>query len=282
MIYKYSKNFLRIIIAFIFILFLQRCSMDFILPKGEIAIKQFYLIKISLIMMLFIVIPVIAMIFFFVWKYQNISIQNKYKPNWDKSNLIEFFIWFFPILIISMMGYLSYKSVYELDPSKTLLSHVKPVKIEVVSLDWKWLFIYPEENIATINEIAIPVNTPLEFTITSHSVMNSFFIPSLGSQIYAMPGMISKLNLVANFSGIYKGISSNYSGKGFSGMKFSVIATSDCKSFHNWINKVKNSVKTINNLNQFKLLSIQSENNPVEYFSSIDSNIFTKIVNNSL
>lgn len=275
---KKESNIIIKIMFFTTILFLSGCSNNFLLPKGEIAIKQYSLIAIVFSLMLLIVVPVFIMIFFFVWKYKKNFYKNTYKPNWDHSNTIELAIWFFPILIISILSYLSYQSAHELEPSKPLSSVIKPVKIEVVSLDWKWLFIYPEENIATINEIVFPTNTPVEFRITSNSVMNSFFIPSLGSQIYAMPGMVSKLHLITNYPGFYKGISSNYSGRGFSDMKFKVLAINNQKLFHSWVKKVKKSYKKINNFNVFKKISIPDENHFIEYFSDINTGLFNKIL----
>ncbi|MDE5285650.1 MAG: cytochrome o ubiquinol oxidase subunit II, partial [Buchnera aphidicola] len=166
-----------------------------------------------------------------------------YKPNWCESTKIEATVWTIPILIISFLACLTWHYTHKLEPSKHLISKYSPIKIDVVALDWKWLFIYPDYHIATINKIVLPINRPIIFHITSNSVMNSFFIPSLGSQVYAMPGMITKLNLVANDLGIYKGLSSNYSGKGFSNMKFVVKSVKDKKDFIYWINQVKRSSK---------------------------------------
>ncbi|CAL4043555.1 Cytochrome bo(3) ubiquinol oxidase subunit 2 [Buchnera aphidicola (Tetraneura ulmi)] len=276
--FKEKSNIIIKIIFFTTILFLSGCSSNFLFPKGEIAIKQYSLIVIAFSLMLLIVTPVFFMTFFFVWKYKKSFYKNIYKPNWDHSNIIEVIVWFFPVLIISILSYLSYQSAHELEPSKPLLSVVKPVKIEVVSLDWKWLFIYPEENIATINEIVCPTNTPLEFKITSNSVMNSFFIPSLGSQIYAMPGMVSKLHLLTHYPGFYEGFSANYSGKGFSDMKFKVLAINNQKLFRLWVKKVKKSCKQINNFYSFKKLAVSDENHSIEYFSDIGTELFNKIL----
>ncbi|MDE5285695.1 MAG: cytochrome o ubiquinol oxidase subunit II, partial [Buchnera aphidicola] len=156
----------------------------------------------------------IFMTIYFSFKYKNSNKNQIYKPNWCESNKIEVIIWTVPILIISFLAFLTFHYTYKLEPSKHLISKYSPMRIDVVALDWKWLFIYPDYNVATINKIVFPVNRPIIFHITSNSVMNSFFIPSLGSQVYAMPGMITKLNLVANDIGIYNGLSSNYSGKG--------------------------------------------------------------------
>ena len=143
-------------------------------------------------------------------------------------------VWTVPLIIITILAVLTWRSTHALDPYKPLVSEHKPVTIEVVSLDWKWLFIYPEYDIATVNEIAFPVDVPVNFRITSASVMNSFFIPQLGSQIYSMAGMETKLHLNAREPGTYAGISANYSGGGFSGMRFKAIATSQ-EGFDEWV-----------------------------------------------
>ncbi|OEF67547.1 cytochrome ubiquinol oxidase subunit II [Vibrio cyclitrophicus 1F175] len=151
-------------------------------------------------------------------------------------------------------------------------------KIEVVSLDWKWLFIYPEQNIATVNYVAFPKDVPVTFKLTSDNIMNAFFIPRLGSQIYAMPGMVTKLNLIANHEGDFKGFASNYSGKGFSQMKFTASAMPDQVAFLNWVEKVKASPDRIEDWEQFRSLAAPSVAEPVTLFSSIPPFLFTDVV----
>ena len=151
--------------------------------------------------------------------------------------------------------------------------------MDVISLDWKWLFVYPELGIASVNELAFPVNTPINFRVTSDTVMNSFFIPQLGGQIYAMAGMQTKLHLIANEAGQYKGISGSYSGAGFSGMKFKAIATQDQAGFDAWVAKVKQSPKMLSTMGEFDALAKKSENHPVEYFASADPKLFVNVIN---
>lgn len=172
--------------------------------------------------------------------------KRTYAPKWSHSTKIEVVIWTVPILIIIALGVITYKSTHALDPYRPLESDVKPITIEVVSLDWKWVFIYPEQGIATVNKIVFPANTPINFRITSDSVMNSFFIPGLGGQIYAMAGMTTKLHLIANRNAEMDGISANYSGAGFTGMKFKAIATTQA-DFDAWVNEVKASPKQLDN-----------------------------------
>uniref|UniRef100_A0A1A9UK53 cytochrome-c oxidase n=1 Tax=Glossina austeni TaxID=7395 RepID=A0A1A9UK53_GLOAU len=162
---------------------------------------------------------------------------------------------------------ITWNSTHFLDPKKEIKSLYSPINIQVISLDWKWLFIYPDYNIATINEIAFPQNVPIKFNITSNSVMNSFFIPQLGGQIYAMAGMNSILNLISNTTGKYKGISANFSGPGFSEMKFIAISLTDKNTFDAWIKNIQKSSKRIDNMRDYQNISTPSINHPIEYFS---------------
>ncbi|CAL4323129.1 ubiquinol oxidase subunit II [Buchnera aphidicola] len=233
-------------------------------PGGSIAIEQKNLIFLSFVVMLTIVVPVIFMTLFFSYKYYHGFKNNEYNPNWDHSYRIEGFAWGIPILIIFFLACLSWKKTHDLDPPKPLKSIYSPIKINAISLNWKWVFIYPKEKIIIVNEVLFPKNVPVEFRITSSSVMNSFFIPSLGSQIYAMPGMITQLNLIANFPGFYKGISANYSGEGFSDMKFNAIVSYNKNFYNSWINKVRKIGKKIENL---KDLNDIKNTHQIKYFS---------------
>jgi cytochrome o ubiquinol oxidase subunit 2 len=223
-----------------------------------------------------VVVPVIVMTFLFAWKYRASNQDAVYTPKWSHSTKIEIAVWTIPVLIIIALGYVTYKSTHALDPYKPLESDVKPVTIEVVALDWKWLFIYPEQGIATVNKIVFPAHTPINFKITSDAVMNSFFIPALGGQIYAMAGMQTKLHLIANQNAEMDGISANYSGAGFTGMKFKAIATSQ-EDFDAWVSEVKKAPKQLEQA-EYAALSKQSQNNPVELYSSVTPNLFQIIV----
>lgn len=268
----------RRLYLFTIVILLNSCDIVLLNPKGRIGIEQRTLILIALGLMLLVVIPAIIMAIVFPLKYRHTNINAQYSPNWSHSYKIEAIIWLVPILIIICLGILTWKSSIDLEPKKPLVSPIAPLKIEVVSMDWKWLFIYPKQGIASVNQIAFPIKTPIEFKITSYSVMNSFFIPSLGSQIYAMPGMQTKLNLIANKSGTYRGISSAYSGRGFSNMKFAVIATPDVASFYKWIAKAKHANATLNMKTLEKLLAVPTINNHVEFFSNIKQNLFNNII----
>lgn len=258
---------------------LSGCDSALLDPKGQIGLEQRSLILTALGLMLIVVIPAILMAVGFAWKYRATNKDAKYTPNWSHSNKVEAVVWTIPVLIIIFLAVLTWKTTHSLEPSRPLDHPEKPVTIEVVSLDWKWFFIYPEQGIATVNEIAFPANTPVEFKITSNSVMNSFFIPRLGSQIYAMAGMQTKLHLIANEPGTYDGISASYSGPGFSGMKFKAIATPDKAGFDQWVASVKQSSATMNDMGAFEKLATPSEFNKVEYFSSVKPNLFKDVVN---
>lgn len=257
---------------------LSGCDTALLDPKGQIGLEQKSLILTAFGLMLIVVIPVLVMTIVFARKYRASNTNAKYTPNWSHSRKIELIVWAVPIIIISILATITWKTTHELDPYKPLNSDVKPIRIDVVSLDWKWLFIYPDLGIATVNELAFPANTPVNFRVTSNSVMNSFFIPSLGSQIYAMPGMQTQLHLIANEAGKYKGISSNFSGSGFSGMKFTAIATPDKNAFEQWVDQVKESPNTLDSMDQFEALAKPSEYHPVEYFSSAKPDLMVDII----
>lgn len=258
---------------------LSGCDSALLDPKGQIGLEQRSLILTAFGLMLIVVIPAILMAVGFAWKYRASNKEAKYTPNWSHSNKVEAVVWTIPILIIIFLAVLTWKTTHALEPSKPLVHDEKPLTIEVISMDWKWFFIYPEQGIATVNEIAFPANTPVEFKITSNSVMNSFFIPRLGSQLYAMAGMQTKLHLIANEAGTYDGISASYSGKGFSGMKFKAIATPDAQAFDQWVAQVKASPQVMNDMAAYEKLAAPSENNKVEYFSSVKPGLFVDVIN---
>jgi cytochrome o ubiquinol oxidase subunit 2 len=264
------------ILPFLGMLFLGGCKWTLLDPKGQVGIDERNLIYISFALMMLVVVPVIIMAFVFAWKYRATNKDATYTPEWAHSTKIELTVWGIPLLIIIALGYVTYVSTHHLDPYRPLESDVKPVTIQVVALDWKWLFIYPEQGIATVNKIVFPANTPVNFQITSDSVMNSFFIPALGGQIYAMAGMQTKLHLIANENGEFDGISANYSGAGFTGMKFKAVATSQA-DFNAWVSEVKSAPKQLDSA-EYAALAKPSEKNPVELYASYQPNLFQVIL----
>jgi cytochrome o ubiquinol oxidase subunit 2 len=291
---------------------LTGCGGDLVLfnSKGQIGIEQRDLIIIATALMLLVVIPAIVMTIWFAWKYRESNKDAEYLPDWSHSTKIEIVVWGVPCLIIAALAYLTYVTSHSLDPYKQIDSNqitksaqhagvepnlnVKPVNIQVIAAPFKWLFIYPEENIATVNEIYVPQNTPVTFTITSDFTMNSFFIPQLGGQVYAMAGMKTQLNLIADKQGVYDGISANYSGHGFSKMRFKAHAVSE-GDYAAWIQKVKATntavldQDTVKRLNSFALQGVAEAKqanhhadpnpDPVAYFSTVEPGLFQAVVN---
>jgi len=262
------------------VMLLGGCNMEILSPKGDIGMQERTLLFTATGLMLLVVIPVLFMIVSFAWKYRASNTKADYQPKWAHSTAIEIVVWTVPCIIVAILAVITWRSTHALDPYKPLVSEHKPVTIEVVSLDWKWLFIYPEYDIATVNEIAFPVDVPVNFRITSASVMNSFFIPQLGSQIYSMAGMETKLHLNAREPGTYAGISANYSGAGFSGMRFKAIATSQ-EGFHNWVKEAKASPTTLTP-EAYQELTKRSERNPVVKYASVPPSMFEFILGSTM
>ncbi|CAM3686875.1 MULTISPECIES: ubiquinol oxidase subunit II [Halomonadaceae] len=258
-------------------LFLAGCSSALLDPKGQVGAEQRTLILTSFGLMLIVVIPVIAMTMLFGWRYRRSNSVAKYTPDWAHSNLIEAVIWIVPCAIIVVLALLTWKTSHSLDPHKPLESDVEPMEIQAIALDWKWLFVYPEQGIASVNELAFPVDTPVRFRVSSGTVMNAFFIPRLGSQIYAMAGMDNDVHLIANEVGVYPGRSTNYSGAGFSGMTFDAHVTSN-EDFDAWVAEVAQSPNTLSYPEGYEALAEQSEFNPVEYFSSVTPEFYERLV----
>ncbi|MFS8931133.1 ubiquinol oxidase subunit II [Cupriavidus taiwanensis] len=258
------------------LLLLAGCNMTLLDPKGQVGVDIKNIILIATWLMLLVVVPVIVLTLVFAWKYRASNTKARYEPDWSHSTAIEVVVWLIPCLIIIALGIITWKSSHDLDPYKPLESNKKPVTIEVVALNWKWLFIYPELKIATVNQIAFPVDTPVNFKITSDSIMNSFFIPQLGSQVYAMAGMETKLHLIANHAGSYDGVSANYSGGGFSGMKFKADAMSNYE-FDQWVAKVRASSTELG-VEGYKTLAQPSEKEPVTYYGKVEDQLFHNIL----
>ena len=255
-------------------------------PSGYVAAQQSHVIVMSTLLMLLIIVPVIAMTLLFAWRYRESNIAARYTPEWDHSVQLELLIWAAPLLIIILLGALTWIGTHTLDPyrpltridaSRPLPGGTEPLVVEVVALDWKWLFIYPDLDIAVVNELAAPVDTPIRFKITASSVMNSFFIPALAGQIYAMPSMESKLHAVINQPGEYAGFSANYSGAGFSDMRFKFLGMS-AADFDRWVQKAKASSAELSRGAYLKLEQ-PSEREPVRRYRTVALDLFDAVVN---
>jgi cytochrome o ubiquinol oxidase subunit 2 len=265
---------------------LSGCNMVLMQPSGDIAARQRDLILASTGLMLLIIIPVIAFTLLFAWRYRVSNTKAEYDPDWHHSTQLEVLIWSAPLVIVIALGALTWISTHTLDPyrplsrldaDRPLPAGVKPLTVEVVALDWKWLFFYPDQGIATVNELAAPVDVPISFKITSATVMNSFFIPALAGQIYAMPGMETKLHAVINKAGTYEGFSANYSGSGFSRMNFKFHGL-DQAGFDQWVAKVKVEGKPLER-QSYLALEKPSEREPVRYFSSVENGLYGAVLN---
>ena len=267
---------------------LAGCDMVVLNPSGDIAAQQGRLVVISTLLMLLIIVPVIALTLLFAWRYRenNKAVAAEYDPDWDHSTLLELIIWAAPLLIIIALGAMTWISTHTLDPFRPLAridaerpmpEEAKPLVVEVVALDWKWLFIYPEHGIATVNELAAPVDVPIQFRITASSVMNAFYVPALAGMIYAMPGMETKLHAVINEPGVYKGISANYSGSGFSGMHFKFHGM-DMDGFNAWVKKNQAEGNTLDR-DTYLALERPSEREPVRRYASVSDGLYDAIVN---
>ena len=203
-------------------------------PRGPVAAAERLILFNATGIMLVVALPVIVMTLAFAWWYRASNKRAIYRPDFDYSGQIELVVWAIPSMVVLLLAGVTWIASHQLDPGVKLESPVKPLRIEVVSLDWKWLFIYPDQQVAALNRLTVPADTPLQFVLTSASVMNAFFIPQLGSQIYTMPGMSTHLTLLAEHPGDYPGLSSHYSGDGFSDMRFvaHVVAQRD---FTRWV-----------------------------------------------
>nr|WP_315597459.1 ubiquinol oxidase subunit II [uncultured Cupriavidus sp.] len=266
---------------------LAGCSNAVLLsPSGDMALRQRDLIIIATCLMLLIIVPVIFLTLLFAWRYRENAKDAPYNPEWDHSTVLELAIWAAPLLIIIALGAVTWVSTHQLDPyrpltridqSRPVTAEVKPLTVEVVAMDWKWLFLYPEQGIATVNELAAPVDRPIAFRITSTSVMNAFFVPSLAGMVYAMPGMETKLHAVINQPGVFDGMSSNYSGAGFSHMRFKFHGMSN-EDFDRWVQQAKSSGAQLSKDTYLKLAK-PSESEPVQRYASVAPDLYNLILN---
>lgn len=244
--------------------------------QGLIAQGERQVIISHILIMLIVVIPLFVSLFVIVWKYRSSNTTAKYLPDWSSNTVTEVILWVVPSIIIVILAVSTWISTHQLDPYKPIQSSNPPLTIQVVALQWKWLFIYPQQNIATVNFIEFPVNTPLNFELTADAPMNSFWIPQLGGQMYAMAGMGTQLHLIANQPGEYAGSDAEISGQGFAGMKFIAKATSG-QDFNIWVQAVKNSPNTLD-LARYNQLAQPSENTPVTFYSSSEANLYDKVI----
>jgi cytochrome o ubiquinol oxidase subunit 2 len=254
---------------------LASCSGGVLDPLGPVGAGDATILIDATAIMLAIVIPTILLAFWMAWHYRASNRKAEYLPYWSYSGRIEAVVWSIPILTIMFLGGLIWIGSYKLDPFRSLPSKSPPLEVQVVSLDWKWLFIYPQQGIATINQLVVPAGTPVHFSITSASVFNVFFVPRLGSMIYAMPGMISQLHLQADNPGQLWGTSAQFSGDGFSDMQFQVKSVPSA-DFEAWAAGVRNTGPVLDKAAYTGLLQ-QTQNVPPSTYRAVDPQLFQDV-----
>jgi cytochrome o ubiquinol oxidase subunit 2 len=254
---------------------LSGCAGSILDPVGPVGADDAQIFIDALIIMLVIVVPTILLAFWMAWRYRASNTKAEYLPYWSYSGRIEAVVWSIPILTIMFIGGVIWIGSYRLDPFKPLPSNVPPLEVQVVSLDWKWLFIYPQQGIASVNQLVVPAGVPVHFSITSSSVFNVFFVPRLGSMIYAMPGMVSQLNLQADRPALLFGQSSHFSGDGFSDMQFQVKSVAPTE-FAAWAQSVRSAGPALDAV-AYSDLSRQSQRVTPFTYSAVDPQLFQAI-----
>lgn len=265
---------------------LTGCEAVVLSPAGDVAQQQGNLIVVATVLMLLIVLPVMALTGWFAWHYRATNRKAAYDPEWHHSTQLELVIWSAPLLIIIALGAVTWISTHTLDPFRKLdriapgqpvTAEMQPLRVQVVALDWKWLFIYPDHGIATVNEMAAPVDVPIEFEITASTVMNAFYVPALAGMIYAMPAMETQLHAVINQPGEYEGFSANYSGAGFSHMRFKFHGLEGA-AFDQWVAQVRAAPAQLGRT-EYLALEKPSEREPVRHYGQTMAGLFDAVVN---
>lgn len=245
-------------------------------PHGPVSAAERLILLNATTIMLVVIVPVIVLTLYFAWRYRSSNPRAVYRPDWSYSGQIEMVVWSIPAMVVFLLAGVGWTGSHQLDPAQKLASDSKAIRIQAVTLDWKWLFIYPDQGIAAVNEIVIPERTPVEFDLTSASVMNAFFVPQLGSQIYTMPGMTSHLNLMAGDAGDFPGFSSHFSGEGFSDMRFVVHAVPRAE-FAAWLARTQGQSSTLDDAGYSKLAAASVGTAPA-FYRLADRNLFERIL----
>jgi len=277
-----AKIFLTLLITLISIVilstgvFLSTNNIALLNPKGPIAQQQFELLRFAVALSLVVLVPVFTLTFFIAWRYRAKNTEARQTVDTNKNSLPAVILWLIPAAIIFILAQVTWQATHKLDPYKPLSSSKPPMTIQVVALQWKWLFIYPDQDIATVNFVQFPEQTPIRFKLTADAPMNSFWIPQLSGQIYAMPGMETELNVMANEKGEFSGSAAEISGTGFAGMRFVAKASSE-SDFETWVENVQESEKILT-VDEYDKLAKPSENNQVSYYSW-QEDLFDNILN---
>jgi cytochrome o ubiquinol oxidase subunit 2 len=245
-------------------------------PKGPIALAERDLLFDAFFVMMLVVVPVIVLTLAFAWRYRASNTKAAYAPKWAESLRLDAFVWLVPALIVIAVAVLVWRSTHKLDPYRPLDAAVPPLEVQVVAQDWKWLFIYPEQGIAVVNQLAFPSARPVSLRITSDTVMNSFYVPQLAGQIYAMAGMQTRLQMLADAPGKFVGRNSMYSGSGFSDQHFEVVAMTQA-DFDAWVAKAKQTPAKLD-VPTYAALTAKSRLNPITYYSAVEPRLFDSII----
>lgn len=259
---------------------LAGCEPNLLDPIGPVGAAEGNILIIATIIMLAIILPTMVATVLFAWWYRASNTAAEYRPDWAYSGRIELVVWSVPLLTIIFLGGIAWIGAHELDPGAPVASGNKPVEVQVVSLDWKWLFIYPEQHVAAVNQLVLPVNTPVEFHLTSASVWNSFFVPGLGSMIYTMHGMVTRLNLMADREGDRLGLSTHFSGDGFPAMQFTLHSVSS-SAFEDWVKTTQGTGPALDKA-AYAELSKQDTVDAPKTFGAVDAGLFQQIVDETL
>jgi cytochrome o ubiquinol oxidase subunit 2 len=270
----------RIAIAAAVSLLTAACNRGILDPVGPIAAQEKQLLINSTAIMLAIIIPTMIATVAFAWWFRRSNTKATYRPDWEYSGAIEMVVWAIPALTVLLLGGIAWIGSHDLDPARPLKSNVPPLKVEVVSLDWKWLFIYPDQGIATVNQLVVPTGTPVSFRLTSATVWNSFFVPQMGTMIYTMPRMATKLNLQADKPGEFQGLSSHFSGDGFPGMQFKVQSL-PADQFAMWAQGARGTGPMLDSQSYGELSKPSSYVKPMTY-GAVTPGLFDAIVNDKV
>jgi cytochrome o ubiquinol oxidase subunit 2 len=256
---------------------LASCRQSGILdPQGPVSGAERLILINATAIMLVVVLPVIVLTLAFAWWYRAGNRRAAYTPDWEYSGHIELVVWSIPAMVVILLSAVAWIGSNQLDPARALSADSPPLRIEVVSMDWKWLFIYPEQQVASVNQLVVPAGTPVEFVLTSATVMDAFFVPQLGGQIYTMPGMATRLNLLADRPGDYPGLSSNFSGDGFSDMRF-VLHAVPVAEFQQWLGRTRGAASALDAA-AYARLAADSRDNSLRTYGNVDPQLFEHIV----
>ncbi|HET6914383.1 MAG TPA: ubiquinol oxidase subunit II [Rhodanobacteraceae bacterium] len=268
------------------LLLLGGCSLVLLDPSGDVAHRQSDIMIVTTVITWLIIVPVMVAIAVVAWRYRASNGKAKYDPDWDHSPQLELVVWAVPLLIIISVGAVSWIGTHQTDPyrpldriaaGKPVPADVEPLEVDVISLRWKWLFLYPQYGIATVNEVAVPVDRPIRFKLTGDTMMDSFFVPALVGQVYTMPGMQTILHGVINKPGEYKGFSANFSGSGFTDMRFKFLGL-NTQDFDAWVAKARAAGGDMD-LAAYKKLREPSRAEPVHYYAKFDPHLYERVLN---